>query len=59
MSDADPGSGEERAVAGNQGACLRQPAWEVKTQAMGSGEVTSIPGGTPLVPSGPHRNHAL
>ena len=46
-------------MAGNQGACLHQPAWEVKTQAMGSGEVTGIPGGTPLVPSGPHRNRAL
>ena len=46
-------------MAGNQGACLHQPAWEVKTQAMGSGEVTGIPGGTPLVPCGPHRNRAL
>lgn len=46
-------------MAGNQGACLHQPDWEVRTQAMGSGEVTGIPGGTPLVPSGPHRNRAL
>ena len=50
---------EEGTVAGNQGACLHQPAWEVRTQAMGSGEVIGIPGQTPLVPSGAHRNHAL